>query len=133
MAKKSRRERKLDTAREVSSAPRTLRPSVMPTTPPIGDAEGGALPVAPPVTTAMAPTSPTRTTTRPMSPSRQQATRQSSQLRSQVENTGARLSTTDISREDTYVRHDLRNVAILASVLIAALIVLALVLPRTLG
>ena len=59
--------------------------------------------------------------------------RQSSQLRAQVENTGARLSPTDLSREDTYVRHDLRSVAILASVLIAALIILAFVLPRALG
>ena len=133
MAKKSRRERKAETAREMSSAPRTLRPGFVPTTPPINGGPESAAPSAPTVATTNAAASPTRTTPRPMSPSRQQAMRQSSQLRAQVENTGARLSPTDLSREDTYVRHDLRNVAILASVLIGVLIILAFVLPRALG
>ncbi len=129
MAKKSRRERKADTARELSTAPRTLRPT--PTTPPVGDVD--AAPMATQTMTATStPTAPTRTSARPTT-ARPQAMRQSSQLRAQVENTGARLSPSDLSREDNYVRHDLRNVAILASVLIAALIVLAFVLPRALG
>ena len=131
MAKKSRRERKAETAREMSSATRTLRPDVIPTTPPING--GPETAPAPTVTATSAAVAPTRPTSRPMSPSRQQAMRQSSQLRAQAENTGARLSPTDLSREDAYVRHDLRNVAILASVLIGVLIVLAFVLPRALG
>ncbi|MFN8499202.1 MAG: hypothetical protein U0641_15240 [Anaerolineae bacterium] len=134
MAKKSRSERKAETARQMSSAPRTLRPA--PTTPPVDDEPNGATAATKAVvatTATVATVGAARAASRSTLSPRQQAARQSSQLRAQVDNTGARLSPSDISREDTYVRHDLRNVVILASILLVTLVVLAFVLPRALG